>query len=57
MSHTRLSAKYWRYLIKCKGRRYTVQKFHTVLKKAEEGKRRDELINIYLEVFRATANR
>ena len=56
MKTTRLNARYWRYLIKCRGRVFTMQKFHKVLNKAD-GERREELINIYLEVFRASANR
>lgn len=54
--YTRLNARYWRYLIKCKGRVFTMRKFHKLLN-ASDGGRKDELINIYLEVFRASANR
>jgi hypothetical protein len=54
--HTRLNKRYWRYLIRRKGRLYTVNKFNKILNKSK-GDRKDELVNIYIEVFRASTSR
>lgn len=53
--HTTLDRPYWRYLIKKKGKKYTRNKFHMVIASAEEGDRKQELINIYLDIFRTQA--
>ena len=54
--HTKLDQRYWRYIINKMGRQYAVTKFHNILNQAK-GERKNELINIYIEVFRAAANR
>lgn len=52
--HTKLDRRYWRYIIKLRGRAYCMQLFHSKINKAT-GSRRDALIDIYLQVFRARA--
>ena len=55
--YTRLDSKYWRYVIKVKGRSYASAKLQNEIANSSNPMRRDELVNIYLEVFRAAASR
>ena len=52
--YTKLDRSYWRYIIKIRGRAYCRQLFHHKINTAA-GCRREALIDIYLEVFRARA--
>ncbi len=49
---TQLTARYWRYILRTKGKQRTRELFSEVLVKAE-GNRRLALLDIYKEVFYA----
>lgn len=50
--YTQLNEKYWRHCIKVSGKTQTRKRIQGIIRKAS-GRRRDELIIIYLEVFGA----